>query len=100
MISAIILTKNEEKNIQACLENLSWCEQVIVIDDCSVDKTVDIARKKGAEVHIHRLEGDFSKQRNFGLQKAKGEWVLFLDADERIPQPLWYEIMQHTNDPI
>jgi|SRR5438034_5360992 len=83
LLSAIILTKNEEKNIASCMESLSWCDEIIVIDDNSGDATVSIAEKSGARVLVHPLENDFSAQRNFGLEKAKGEWVLFVDADER-----------------
>src|SRR2546423_7584770 len=100
MISAVVLAKNEEKNIKACLESLSWCDELIVIDDNSTDKTVDIARQKGARIYTHPLNNDFAQQRNFGLDKAKGDWVLFVDADERVPSALWYEIMQRTNEPI
>lgn len=100
MISAVVLTKNEEKNIEKCLENLSWCDEVIVVDDQSQDKTVDIAKKKGAKVYTHALEDDFALQRNFGLEKAKGDWVFFVDADEEVSQGLWYEIMERTNAPF
>lgn len=99
MISAIVLAKDEEKNIGECLERLSWCDELIVIDDNSTDKTVEIARKKGAKVITHSLDDDFSTARNFGLDQAKGEWVLFIDADERVSSALWYEIMQYTNSP-
>ncbi len=100
MISAVILTKNEENNIEACLNSISWCDEKIVIDDHSVDKTIDIAKKKGAKIFIHSLNNDFSEQRNYGLDKAKGDWILFIDADERVSPALWYEIMQHTSESI
>jgi glycosyltransferase involved in cell wall biosynthesis len=100
MISAVILTKNEEKNIGACLDSVSWCDEKIVIDDHSVDKTVDIAKKKGAKVFTRSMYGDFSEQRNFGLEKAHGDWIFFIDADERVSSPLWYEIMSHTSESI
>jgi glycosyltransferase involved in cell wall biosynthesis len=100
MISAIVLTKNEEKNIEECLQSLSWCDEIIVIDDNSQDRTVDVAKKKGAKVYSHAMENDFSFQRNYGLSKAKNDWVLFIDADERVSSALWYEIMQHTNESI
>jgi glycosyltransferase involved in cell wall biosynthesis len=100
MISAVILTKNEEMNIGDCLDSISWCDERIIIDDHSDDKTVDIAKKKGATVFIHSMYEDFSLQRNFGLEKAEGDWVLFIDADERVSPALWYEIMQHTNESI
>jgi glycosyltransferase involved in cell wall biosynthesis len=99
MISAIILTKNEEKNIKDCLDSLSWCDERIVIDDESTDNTLDIAEKTGAKVYKHKLK-NFSDQRNYGLEKARGDWLLFIDADERISAALWFEIMQHINDPI
>jgi len=99
MISVVILAKNEEKNIKECLQSISWCDEIIVIDDNSTDKTAEIAKKLGAKVFTHSLDNDFSEQRNFGLEKAKGEWVLFVDADERISPALWYEIMAITNDP-
>jgi glycosyltransferase involved in cell wall biosynthesis len=99
MISAIILTHNEEKNIKDCLDSVSWCDEKIVIDDNSSDNTVHIAKKAGAFVFSQRLNS-FSEQRNFGLHKASGDWVLFLDADERISSALWYEIIQRTNEPI
>lgn len=100
MISAIVITKNEEKNIEGCLKSLSWCDEVIVIDDNSQDKTTDIAKRTGAKVFIRPLEDNFAYQRNFGLEKAKGDWVFFVDADERVSQALWYEIMAKTNLPF
>ncbi len=97
MISAIILTKNEEINIADCIKSVKWCDEIIVVDDNSIDKTVDIAAKRGAVVYRHDMNMDFARQRNYGLSKAKGEWVLFVDADERVSPSLWYEIMQYTN---
>src|SRR5260221_6699426 len=92
MISAVILTKNEEKNIEACLKTLTWCDEVIVIDDNSTDKTISFAKKLGATVYEHVLDGDFAAQRNFGLEIAKGDWILFVDADERVSQALAFEM--------
>lgn len=92
MVSAVVLTKNEEKNIVDCLETLVWCDEILVIDDNSEDRTVEIAQKMEAKVFAHSLNNDFSKQRNFGLSKAKGEWVLFVDADERVSTELRKEI--------
>jgi glycosyltransferase involved in cell wall biosynthesis len=100
MITAIVLTKNEEKNIEACLDSISWCDERIVIDDHSSDKTVEIAKKKGAIVFARDMQNDFADQRNFALTKAKGDWILFIDADERVSNALWYEIMQHTSESI
>src|SRR6266403_1392760 len=100
MISAVILTKNDEQNIKACLESISWCDEIIIIDDNSIDKTVDIAKKSRAKIVSRQLNHNFAEQRNFGLEKAKGDWILLVDADDRISSALWYEIMAVTNEPI
>lgn len=92
-ISAVILARNEEKNIRECLHSLSFCDEKIVIDDLSYDNTREIAKGMGAKVFERKLEGDFASQRNYGLKKAKHEWVLFVDADERISENLAYEIL-------
>lgn len=99
MLSVVILAKNEEKNIAQCLKNLHWCNEIIVIDDDSIDRTREIAKKYGARVYKHLLENDFSRQRNFALTKAKGEWVLFIDVDEIISPLLQIEIIQKINNP-
>lgn len=97
MISAVVLTKNEEKNIKDCLDSLSWCDQIVIVDDNSTDKTLEIAKKTKAKIYTRPLNSDFSEQRNFGIDKSSGEWILFVDADERVTPSLWYEIMQRTN---
>jgi len=94
MISAVILTRNEEKNIKACLQHLQWCDEVAVIDGCSEDKTVAIARKLGAKVFRQPSGEDFAAWRNFGLEQVKGKWVFFIDADERVSPPLAKEIKE------
>ncbi|MDO8660115.1 MAG: glycosyltransferase family 2 protein [Candidatus Parcubacteria bacterium] len=92
MISTVILTKNEEKNIAKCLESVKWCDEIVIIDDKSTDKTIEIAKKYKAAVYANNLKGDFSAQRNFGLSKVKNEWVLFVDSDEIISDALAYEL--------
>ncbi|SEL24707.1 glycosyltransferase family 2 protein [Parapedobacter koreensis] len=83
MLSAIILTKNEEADLPKCLESLTWCDDVHVLDSGSTDKTVAIAEAFDAQAHIHPFES-FGKQRNYALDNLpiKYEWVIFLDADE------------------
>lgn len=95
MISAVVLTKNEEENIKDCLEKLTWCNEIIVVDDYSQDKTREIAKNLGAKVFRRYLNNDFAAQRNFALKKAKNDWVLFVDSDERVPKQLALEI-QHV----
>lgn len=92
MISAVILTKNEQENIEDCLKSLQRCDEIIVVDDYSEDNTRMIAKTLGAKVFLHHLDNDFSQQRNFALKQAQGEWVLFIDADERISSALASEI--------
>lgn len=98
MVSSAVLTKNEETNIAECLDKLKWCDEVLVIDDNSTDKTVDIAKKLGAKVIVHPLNSDFSAQRNFALEHISQKWVLFVDADERISYDLRQEITKTVND--
>ncbi len=92
MISAVVLTHNDEAILPRCLKSLSWCDEIIVIDDESTDGTIGIANKSGAKVFSRKLNDDFAGQRNFGLEKAKGEWVLFVDSDEVVSRELADEI--------
>ena len=93
MISAIVLTKNEESNIKKCLDGILWCDEILVLDDFSQDKTVEISKKTGAKVFSRELNRNFSSQRNFGLSKAKCDWILFVDADEIVSDNLKKEIL-------
>lgn len=93
-ISAVVLTKNEEKNIINCLQTLTWCDEILVIDNKSTDNTVEIAKKQKAKVFCATFERDFSRLRNFALENARGEWVFFVDADERVPLALQKEIIR------
>ncbi len=98
MITAIVLTKNEEKNIKECLEGLNWCDELLVIDDNSEDNTTKIAKECGAKVLDHSLDDDFAAQRNFGLSKAQSEWIFFVDADERVSKKLGNEIEEKIKE--
>lgn len=86
-ISAIIIAKNEERMIGACLDSLTFCNEMLVVDNESSDKTAEIAKKKGARVVSHKMR-DFSQARDFGLAHAKSAWILYVDADERVTEPL------------
>lgn len=86
-ISAVIIAKNEEKMISECLESLSFCDEIIVIDNNSTDKTIEIAEKFKAKIY-KESSSDFSVLRNFGLKNAQNGWVLYIDADERVDQSL------------
>lgn len=83
-ITGIITTLNEEKNIRECIDSLRLvCNEVIVVDSDSSDRTVEMAREMGARVYIQPYLGD-GLQKNFGIQYASNAWVFSLDADERI----------------
>lgn len=97
-LSAVVLTKNSSSILEKCLRSLSWCDEIIVVDDGSIDNTKSIAKKFGAEVFEHDLDNDFSKQRNFGLKKASGDWILFVDSDEIVAPLLQKEIIEYTNN--
>ena len=91
MIAAVVLTYNEELNISECLASLRWADEVLVLDSGSTDRTCDIAVSSGATVMRHVLEPfHFAMQRNYALFECgiTAEWVLFVDADERIPPQL------------
>ncbi len=96
MLSVVILTKNEEKNIIDCLESVSWADEILLIDDYSTDRTIEVTKNfdlnKKVTIIKKRLDNDFSSQRNFGILKAKYDWILFVDADERVTKELREEI--------
>jgi glycosyltransferase involved in cell wall biosynthesis len=94
-LSAVILTKNEEKNIERCLKSLDFCDEIIIVDDSSTDKTLEKIRKINPDAKIlqRKLNNDFANQRNFGLEKSNNQWVLFIDADEVVSEDLRSEIV-------
>ncbi|MGB2706247.1 MAG: glycosyltransferase family 2 protein [Candidatus Omnitrophota bacterium] len=85
-ISAVLITRNEERNIRKCLESLRWVDEIVIVDGESTDRTQEIARLYGAKVINHPFEGDFGMERNIGNENATGDWILALDADEAMPQ--------------
>jgi glycosyltransferase involved in cell wall biosynthesis len=86
MISVLILTKNEEQDLPACLASIAWCDDVHILDSHSIDRTVEIAQSHGAHVSTRTFDG-YASQRNAAmLLPFKHQWILVLDADER-PTP-------------
>ena len=80
-ISATVITLNEEENIAACLESLSWADEIVVLDSQSTDRTVEIARCFTNKVFVEEWRG-FGVQKNRAIELAQGPWVLSVDADE------------------
>lgn len=92
-LTIIILTKNEEFNIKAAVKNARQCANtILVVDSGSTDNTVKIAEESGATVEYRAWTNDFASQRNFALSKAQTDWVLYLDADERLDDELIKDI--------
>ena len=98
MLTAVILAHNEEKHLPGCLESLRWAPQVLVFDSFSTDQTLEIAHGAGAAT-LQRGFDDYAGQRNAALAAAQTEWVLFVDADERVPPELAREIQAALDRP-
>lgn len=92
-LAVLILTRNEEKNIAACIESAAFADEIVVVDSGSTDGTERIAREMGARFVVHPMDdAGFAGQRNFALTVATAEWVLYLDADERLTAELAAEV--------
>lgn len=90
-ISAILITLNEEKNLAACLESVTWVDEIVIVDCGSRDRTAEIARAYGARFDTRAWNG-FAPQKAHALGLASNEWILSVDADERVPAELAAEI--------
>ena len=91
-VTAVILTRNEENNIQKCIKSLAWVDEVVVIDDYSHDNTAKVAEQCGAKIYLRKLNSNFAAARNYGQGKSSNEWVLFIDADEIVINEIENEI--------
>jgi glycosyltransferase involved in cell wall biosynthesis len=94
-LAAVVITKNEERNIADCLATLAWADELIVVDAESTDRTVELARGITDRVYVRPWPG-FGPQKNFGIDQAKADWILIVDADERVPAALREEIRAAT----
>ena len=100
-ISALLIVFNEEKNIEEALNSVEFADEIIVLDSFSTDKTVDIIKSKYPKVKLYQNKfEDFTKQRNLCISYAKNDWILFLDADERITPKLKNEILKEIKKPV
>lgn len=96
LISTCIISFNEEDRIRDCLESVKWTDEIIVVDSYSTDKTVEICKEYTDKVFLHKWPG-YVEQKNYALDKASNNWVLCLDADERIPEELANKIYEELN---
>ena len=100
-LAVLILTRNEEAHIEACMESASFADEVVVVDSGSTDRTQAIAESKGARFVTHPMGDDgFAGQRNFALTQTTADWVFYLDADERIEAAAAQEIRRIVSDDI
>ncbi|HCM37602.1 MAG: Glycosyl transferase family 2 [Candidatus Gottesmanbacteria bacterium GW2011_GWB1_43_11] len=99
-LSVVLATYNEEKNLPACLESVAgWCSEIVVIDGSSRDHTIDIAQKFGARVTVTDNPPIFHINKQKAIDLARGEWILQLDADERVSRELKTEIDAAIKNP-
>ncbi|MDX8572505.1 glycosyltransferase family 2 protein [Elizabethkingia sp. HX QKY] len=97
-VSGLIITYNEERNIAAVLSCFNFCDEIIVVDSFSTDKTVETAQQN-PKVKVYQQEFvDYTKQRNKALSLAENDWVFFLDGDERTTPDLEKEIIETINN--
>lgn len=93
ILSVIIICKNEENTIKTCLESVKWADEIIIADNGSTDNTLEIAKKYTDKI-ISFKDRDFSELRSLGFKKSTGEWVLYVDADERVLKNLRDEVLE------
>jgi (heptosyl)LPS beta-1,4-glucosyltransferase len=97
-ISAVLIVKNEEKNIEDALKSLTFADEIIVIDDSSTDKTVQLAKKHTKKIYSVKGEGYVEPLREFAIKKATYDWIFLLDGDERIPESLAKKLVSIPED--
>jgi len=100
-LSVCLIVKNEEDNIKPCFESIkSIADEVIIVDTGSIDSTVEVAESIGLKVFKHQWKRDFSEARNFSISKATKDWIMWVDADDRIPEYSQRQIAELKNDPL
>ncbi len=98
MISVVINTLNEEKNIAQAIQSVKWADEIIVCDMQSDDDTAVIAKRMGAKIFLHKRMGYVEPARSFAISKATGDWILILDADEEIPDSLAEKLQEFARE--
>lgn len=95
-VSAVIITYNEEQNIRRTLSRLHWCDEIVILDSYSSDKTVDICREFGCKIFYRSFDG-YGTQKTEAVARASNDWVLVIDADEVLSDGLISEIQETLN---
>jgi glycosyltransferase involved in cell wall biosynthesis len=98
MISTVILYKNEKESLERCLNSLTWCNDIVIVHDARDNHSDPVVDREGVTIVRRLLDDDFSAQRNFGMEKAKHDWVLFMDADEELSRELMDILKDFTPD--
>ena len=96
-VSAVIITFNEERNIEETLSKLCWCNEIVIVDSYSTDNTVDICRQYGCKIFSRHFDG-YGAQKQFAVSKASNDWIICIDADEVLSDELVEEIKKVTDD--
>jgi len=97
-VTAAVIARDEEANVLSCLETVAWAEERLVLDGGSADRTVELAREAGARVERRPFD-DFARQRNAAMALAANDWILFVDADERVTPELAQEVRETVDRP-
>src|SRR2546422_2116013 len=96
--SALVITLNEERNIADCLASVAWTDEIVVVDACSTDRTVELGRRFTDRVFVRPWPG-YGPQKNFAMAQATADWILIVDADERVSEELREEIQALLQKP-
>jgi len=97
-ISAVLIVRNEEKNIERCLKSIYWVDEIVIVDQSSTDKTLEIARKYTDKIYITENKLICNPDREFGISKTLNNWILLIEADEVIDENLKDEILKVVNE--
>lgn len=98
-ISVVVIMKNEEHNVEQCLSSVSWADEIIIVDDHSADRTVELAKKFTDKIFSRKMDIE-GAHRNYAYSLAKNNWVLSIDADERVSPELAEELRLLFKQPI
>jgi glycosyltransferase involved in cell wall biosynthesis len=99
MLSAVIIARNAASVIEPCLESLAFADEIVVVDSASTDATVEVAQRRGARV-VQREWLGYGRQKQFAVEQAKNDWVLCVDADERVSPELAASIRKELAAPV